>query len=93
MNPLIKKDIDPSAPVPARVEQRTGITTVQQEPDAGPENQGATEASLPHEHDQSVPMTGNTPHPEVEQAFEDLERGLQDTDSALQAHNVYRRKK
>lgn len=35
--------------------------------------------ALPHERDQSVDMTNNTPDPQVDQASKDLERGLKDT--------------
>jgi hypothetical protein len=35
--------------------------------------------ALPHERDQSVGMTDQTPDPQVEQASKDLGRGLKDT--------------
>ena len=35
--------------------------------------------ALPHERDQSVGMTDETPDPKVEQASKDLGRGLKDT--------------
>jgi hypothetical protein len=38
-------------------------------------------------------MTGGARHPEMEQAFEDIERGLQDTDRGLPAHNAYQKQK
>ncbi|MBA3594191.1 MAG: hypothetical protein H0W47_10400 [Polaromonas sp.] len=35
--------------------------------------------ALPHERDQSVGMTDDTPDPQVAQASKDLRRGLKDT--------------
>ena len=32
-------------------------------------------------------------HPEVEQAYEDLQRGLQDTDRGVPAHHAYQKQK
>ncbi|WP_313071498.1 hypothetical protein [Melaminivora sp.] len=39
---------------------------------------------MPHERDQDVDMTSDTPDPRVQQGARDLERGLQDTDQGLQ---------
>lgn len=43
---------------------------------------------LPHERDQSVGMTDGNPSPAMQQAYQDVERGLVDTDAAREAHNV-----
>lgn len=38
-------------------------------------------------------MTDGERHPEVEQAYKDLQRGLQDTDRGVPAHNAYQKQK
>ena len=43
---------------------------------------------LPHERDQSVGMTDGNPSAKVQQAYEDVTRGLVDTDAGQRAHNV-----
>lgn len=39
------------------------------------------EAKLPHERDQSIHATDGRVHPEMTQAYEDLKKGLVDTDA------------
>ncbi|WP_417284002.1 hypothetical protein [Comamonas sp.] len=39
------------------------------------------QAQLPHERDQSLHATGNRVHPEMQQAHQDLKKGLVDTDA------------
>ena len=43
---------------------------------------------LPHERDESVDMTHGEPDAQMQQAYRDVERGLQDTDQDLRAHRV-----
>ncbi|WP_455555116.1 hypothetical protein [Comamonas sp.] len=63
---------DPGARVPlARID-----TTTPQDSDA-PGHTG----KLPHERDESVTMTNQTPHPEIQQAHRDLKKGLVNTDA------------
>ena len=38
-------------------------------------------AKLPHERDQSTDMTAGQPSPRVEQAYQDVKRGLRDADA------------
>lgn len=45
-----------------------------------PSNPGSS-AKLPHERDQSIGATRKDPHPEVQQAFKDVKRGLENTDA------------
>ena len=46
---------------------------------------------LPHERDQSVDMTQDTPHPERKQAYSDLQRGLQDTGRGPPSDAAYKK--
>lgn len=48
---------------------------------------------LPHERDESAHSTGAEPRPVIEQASDDLARGLVDTDRGAVADAVYRRQK
>ena len=48
----------------------------------------STLPKLPHEQDQSVDMTHGKPDEQMEQAYLDVQRGLQDTDEELRAHSV-----
>ena len=43
---------------------------------------------LPHERDESVDMTHGEPDAQIQQAYRDVKRGLQDTDQDLRAHRV-----
>ena len=43
---------------------------------------------LPHERDESVDMTHGEPDAQMQQAYRDVKRGLQDTDQDLRAHRV-----
>lgn len=91
--PRKEEEIIPSAPVPARTERRVNTTQPAAQPGSGPEDLSAPEGRLPHERDQSVDMTDGVRHPEMEQAYEDLERGLQDTDRGVPAHHAYQKQK
>lgn len=84
---------DPAAPVPVRTERRTDTTRASGQPSAGAEDLTGPEARLPHERDEALDMTGGAVHPEIVQAFQDLEHGLQDTDRGLPAHNAYQKQK
>ena len=48
---------------------------------------------LPHEQDESVGMTGAIPSQPVQQAHQDLTRGLVDTDRGAEADRTYRKLK
>lgn len=48
---------------------------------------------LPHERDQSVDMTHGQPDAQVEQAYRDVQRGLQDTDRGPPADKAYQKQK
>lgn len=91
--PLQEKDVTPSAPVPARTERRTNTTQPTERPGSGPEDLGGPEGRLPHERDEAVGMTDGARHPEVAQAYADLQRGLQDTDRGVPAHQAYQKQK
>lgn len=56
-------------------ETQVSTTTRQRPGDSG------QHAKLPHEQDQSTDMTGAVRHPEMEQAFRDVSKGLTDTDA------------
>lgn len=53
------------------------IDTTQPQPADAPGHQG----KLPHERDESVTMTNQTPHPEMQQAHSDVKKGLVNTDA------------
>lgn len=91
--PRKEEEIIPSAPVPARTERRVNTTRPAVQPGSGPEDLSAPESRLPHERDQAVDMTDGARHPEIEQAYEDLQRGLQDTDRGVPAHHAYQKQK
>ncbi|MDR7376237.1 hypothetical protein J2X19_000895 [Rhodoferax ferrireducens] len=71
------KSVDTSAP------RRKGSA-----PDSPPPD---THPKLPHERDQSVEATDGTPSVEVEQAYRDVSRGLQDTDRGPEADRTYKK--
>jgi hypothetical protein len=53
-----------------------------------------TAPKLPHEHDQSVGMTGNAPIPQVtRQGYKDVARGVKDTTRGDEADRAYQRQK
>lgn len=51
------------------------------------------EARLPHERDEATDMTGGIPSREVRQAYEDVTRGLTDTDKGPPMHRAYQQQK
>ena len=52
-----------------------------------------SEAPLPHERDESVGMTDGVPSDQMQQAYRDLARGLQDTGRGPEADRVYKKLK
>ena len=89
---------DPNAPdpspeqAPPPVSEPSVDTTKKGAP--GPQTPGPVKANapkLPHERDESVDMTKATPHKEMEQAYRDLQRGLQDTDRGPPADKAYKK--
>ncbi len=83
--PTSPQDQDP----PGRPADPTGVDlTASKKPDAQP-----TEPHLPHERDQDMRMTDGNPDVQVEQAYADLQRGLQDTDKGPPSDDAYRKLK
>lgn len=56
-----------------------------------PAARGKDSPKLPHERDESVDMTHGEPDAQMQQAYRDVQRGLQDTDQNLRAHRVGRK--
>ena len=52
-----------------------------------------TAPKLPHEQDESVGSTGGVPSPEMQQAYKDVKRGLQDTSRGTAADADYQKLK
>lgn len=79
-----------SAPGPSPVNVPQG-----QGPGANLQREGdGTHPKLPHEHDQSVGMTGNSPlPPETRQGYKDVVRGVKDTTRGEEAQRAYQRQK
>ncbi len=82
----------PTGPEPSSID-----TTKRQAP--GPDTPAPVQADatapkpnetpkLPHERDESVDMTHGEPDAQMQQAYRDVKRGLQDTDQDLRAHRV-----
>jgi hypothetical protein len=91
--PRTEEEIIPSAPVPARTERRVNTTQPQPQPGRGPEDLSGPEPLLPHERDESVDMTRGEPDAQIEQAYRDVQRGLQDTDRGPPADKAYQKQK
>ncbi|GKT24922.1 hypothetical protein [Acidovorax sp. SUPP3334] len=87
------RDPLPTAPVPERKERRIDTTQPHPAPDAETKNLDTPEPRLPHERDQAVEMTGGEPSEEMQQAYKDVQRGLQDTDRGKPAHDAYQKQK
>ena len=74
-----------------------GMPAKQPKPDEAPVERARTphdasvEASLrlPHERDQSTDMTADVPDAAIEQAQQDVKRGLQDTSKASEMNRAY----
>ena len=85
---------DPNAP-PTGPEPSVD-TTQRQAP--GPSTKGplkldAQAPKMPHERDESVDMTHGESDPKMEQAYRDVQRGLQDTDRGPSADKAYQKQK
>ncbi len=87
------RDPLPNTPVPERKERRVDTTQSHPAPDADSQHPDGPEPRLPHERDQSVEMTGGEPSEEMQQAYKDVQRGLQDTDRGKPAHEAYQKQK
>lgn len=48
---------------------------------------------LPHERDESVDMTNHKPDAQIEQAYRDVQRGLQDTGRGPPSEKAYQKQK
>ncbi len=92
----------PDQPAPAPTGPEPSVdTTKRQAP--GPKTQGPLKTDpspatqdkpkLPHERDESVDMTHGKPDAQVEQAYRDVQRGLQDTDRGPPADKAYQKQK
>lgn len=57
------------------------------------EGEEGASPQLPHERDQSVGMTDGQPDAQVEQAYRDVSRGLQDTDRGPPSERAYQKQK
>lgn len=68
---------------------------------AAPDNTGrvdarmveSSKAKLPHERDESISETGKKPSKRIQQAHQDVSRGLQDTDRGPVADRAYKKLK
>ena len=74
--------------------QRSVDTTRADLPPAGSQQgQDGSVPLMPHERDQSVGMTDGQPDANVQQAYRDVKRGLQDTDRGPAADQAYKKQK
>ena len=60
---------------------------------AGQSAEKEEKPKLPHERDESVDMTHGESDPKMEQAYRDVQRGLQDTDRGPSADKAYQKQK
>lgn len=67
--------MSPTPSKPTAPSSQVDTTTPQQPSDPG------AAGKLPHERDQSVNMTDQTPAPKMQQAHQDLQKGLVNTDA------------
>lgn len=67
---------------PPRPGKKHAAANAARRPPAGPEQQQDTQRPLapPHERDESAPEQPSAPRPVIEQAFDDVQSGQQDTD-------------
>jgi hypothetical protein len=92
----------PNQPAPASTGPEPSVDTTKRQA-SGPIGQGLSKAGqppakeekpkLPHERDESVDMTHGQPDAQVEQAYRDVQRGLQDTDRGPPADKAYQKQK
>ncbi len=96
------RNTNPDEPTPAPTGPEPSVdTTKRQAP--GPDTQGPLKAGqsaakeenpkLPHERDESVDMTHGKPDAQIEQAYRDVQLGLQDTDRGPPADKAYQKQK
>ncbi|WP_156382438.1 hypothetical protein [Acidovorax sp. Leaf160] len=75
------------------VQRSVDTTRKEIPPNASTQGEDGSAPLMPHERDQSVGMTDGAPDENVQQAFRDVERGLQDTDRGKPAHDAYQKQK
>ncbi|MDP3228723.1 MAG: hypothetical protein Q8N13_12195 [Acidovorax sp.] len=91
-------------PAPAPTGPEPSVDTTKRQAPATRTEGSATEAGksssnaqekpkLPHERDESVDMTHGQPDAQIEQAYRDVKRGLQDTDRGPPADKAYQKQK
>jgi hypothetical protein len=78
---------DTPAKIPQRKRSRAGETRTQRDTSA------ESSLAMPHERDQSVDMTPETPDPKIRQAARDVEVGRQDTSKAIETDKAYQKQK
>ncbi|GAA6119052.1 hypothetical protein [Acidovorax sp. FG27] len=91
-------DQDPESKTPpdatgTSVQRSVDTTRKDVPPDASTQGEDGSAPLMPHERDQSVGMTDGAPDENVQQAYRDVERGLQDTDRGKPAHEAYQKQK
>ena len=91
----LKKVAPASIPVTptAAVRRKSVPVPVPAEGVVHPAVDNLTEAKLPHERDESVSAAAPEPSAPMQQAFEDLARGLQDTDRGAELGRTYKKLK
>lgn len=73
--------------------RQTAATPTQGDARAQEDSAREENPKLPHERDQSVDMTHGQPDGQVQQAYRDVQRGLQDTDRGPPADKAYQKQK
>ena len=91
--PALKKVAPASIPVTPTAAVRRKSVPVPAAGVASPVVDNITEAKLPHERDESVSASAPEPSAQMQQAFEDLARGLQDTDRGAELGRTYKKLK
>lgn len=89
-NPESKTPPDSTA---TSVQRSVDTTQRDAPPDTSNQGKDGLAPKMPHERDQSVGMTDGHRDANVEQAYEDVERGLQDTDRGPPADKAYEKQK
>lgn len=91
--PALEKMAPASTPVPPAGAVRRKSVPVPVARVARPAVNNITQAKLPHERDESVSTDAPEPSAPMQQAFEDLARGLQDTDRGAELGRTYKKLK
>lgn len=89
-NPESKTPPDATA---TSVQRSVDTTRADLPPDGKKQGEDGSVPLMPHERDQSVGMTDDHPDENVQQAFRDVQRGLQDTDRGPAADQAYKKQK